>query len=438
MIPEENLEDLIEDLSTEDLALLEDLSIDENLLTEGKLEDLNIAIDKHTKKLALAVKNKNAEAADMHREFINKLRKQKFALTEAFNQSVDDLDESVIDSLIHSLIEDIESSETLSEDEKKDAIDDVSHAHSEVQDAQKKYKKKENVKNGQDLHAAKVDRARAVAKAREHQPRKGKGRESQYESVDYTADLAVLVESDANLTEDFKEKAAVIFEVALNQKLRSEKVRLAEESELKVEAAVTKNFNFLVGKIDSYLSEAVDGWIEENKVAIDSGLRTEIAESFIKSLKGVFTEHYIEVPDSKKDLVDQLSNEIDELKESFEAKEAETKFLVESVESLTRSKILSEESGSLVDTQAAKLLDLVEDIEFVSEETFRKKVTTIKESFFAAGNKPAGKSVTPLTQVGKPGVIVEDVAEFTPTPGASANPLMDSVLSVMKQMQKNQ
>lgn len=199
----------------------------------------------------------------------------------------------------------------------------------------------------------------------------------------YQNDLAALTESEANLSESFKEKAAIIFEAAVTSKVREEKEKLAEQFETQLSEQTAQVREDLAEKVDNYLTYVVESWVEDNKVAIESGLRSEIAENFIGALKTVFVENYIEVPESKKDLVSDLEVELAAIKESATQAQADAAILNERVEELIREKIISEAGLTLADTQAAKLANLVQDVEFVSEDTFRNKVETIKEAYFS-------------------------------------------------------
>jgi len=199
----------------------------------------------------------------------------------------------------------------------------------------------------------------------------------------YQSDLAALTESEANLSESFKEKAAIIFEAAVTSKVREEKEKLAEQFETQLSEQTAQVREDLAEKVDNYLTYVVESWVEDNKVAIESGLRSEIAENFIGALRTVFVENYIEVPESKKDLVSDLEVELAAIKESAAQAQTEAAVLNERVEVLVREKIISEAGLTLADTQAAKLANLVQDVEFVSEDTFRNKVETIKEAYFS-------------------------------------------------------
>jgi hypothetical protein len=200
--------------------------------------------------------------------------------------------------------------------------------------------------------------------------------------ADFSSDLNALVESEATLSEEFKEKAEVIFEAAIKAKLSEEIDRLEAkyEEELAEEVATTKAD--LVEKVDGYLNYVVEQWMEDNRVAIQSGLRAEIAENFMNSLKDLFTESYIEVPESKVDLVDDLAETVEELEESLNATTAKAIELSEELEVYKRDAIIRESARDLAETQVEKLKSLVEDVDFEDEATFAKKVATIKESYF--------------------------------------------------------
>ena len=200
--------------------------------------------------------------------------------------------------------------------------------------------------------------------------------------ADFSSDLDALIESEATLSEEFKAKTAVIFEAAIKSKLAEEIDRLEESyaNELSEEVSATKAD--LVEKVDSYLNYVVEGWMEENKLAVQSGLRTEIAEKFMNSLKDLFTESYIEVPESKIDLVDELAEEVTELEEALNASTARAIQVSEELEVMKRASVIREASKDLAETQVEKLAKLVEDIDFEDEDTFAEKVKTVKESYF--------------------------------------------------------
>ena len=226
--------------------------------------------------------------------------------------------------------------------------------------------------------------------------------------VDFSDDLNALVESEATLSEEFKAKTAVIFEAAVKAKLSQEIDRLEEayKEELETELASTKEQ--MVEKVDSYLNYVVETWMEENKLAVQTGLRTEIAETFMNKMKDLFVESYVEVPESKVDLVDELATANEELEESYNDAMTKSIALAEELEDLKRDAIIREASRDLAETQVEKLKTLAEEVDFEDEETFAQKVATIKETYFA--KKTAESAIVEdTTDEDTPSVEVSDV-----------------------------
>ena len=204
--------------------------------------------------------------------------------------------------------------------------------------------------------------------------------------ADFSEDLDALVEEEATLSDDFKSKTAVIFESALKTKLAEEVERIETAYEEKLESELIGQREEFVEKVDSYLNYVVEQWMEDNKLAIHQGLRTEIAEGFMNNLKDVFVESYIDVPEGKVDLVDDLADQVEELEEQLFKTTANAITLGEEVEALKRSAIIAEASEELADTQKEKLNSLVEALTFEDENTFAAKVATVKESYFTKKN----------------------------------------------------
>ena len=202
-------------------------------------------------------------------------------------------------------------------------------------------------------------------------------------NIDFTADLNALVESEATLSEEFKSKTAIIFEAAVKSKLSEEIDRLEEAYATELQEEVAAHKAELVEKVDSYLNYVVETWMEENKLAVQAGLRTEIAETFMAKLKDLFVESYVDVPESKVDLVDELSAANDELEEQLNGAVAKSIKLAEELESYKRESVIREASRDLAETQVAKLASLAEGIAFEDESSFAAKVKTIKESYFS-------------------------------------------------------
>ena len=197
------------------------------------------------------------------------------------------------------------------------------------------------------------------------------------------AELDTLVNNEATLSEEFKEKTAVIFEAAVKSKLSEEIDRLEAQYKEELEEEVSSTKSELVEKVDSYLNYVVENWIKENEIAIENGLRTEIAEGFMDKLKDLFTESYIQVPESKVDLVDELAEQVEELETKLN--ETTQKVIDQSgeIEEMTKDRIINESASDLADTQVEKLKSLVNDLDFESEEKYAEKVNTIKEAHFS-------------------------------------------------------
>ena len=235
---------------------------------------------------------------------------------------------------------------------------------------------------------------------------------------DFSGDLNALVESEATLSDGFKDKAATIFEAAVKSKLGEEIARIEESysTELAEEIASTKSD--LVEKIDSYLNYVVENWMSENQIAIQSGLRSEIAENFMDGLKDLFVESYVEVPESKVDLVDDLAEQVEELEDALNSQTAKNIEMTEELELFQRYEVIREHAHGLAETEVEKLAALAEDLDFVDEETFSAKVKTIKESYFTKEVKTA--------EVG------DDLVEDTADNAVEVSSAMDSYLQALK------
>ena len=206
--------------------------------------------------------------------------------------------------------------------------------------------------------------------------------EADVSHIDYQEDLDVLVAEEATLSDGFRGKASTIFEAALKTKVSAEIDRLEGEYAQNLEEEVSSVKGDLVEKVDAYLNYVVEGWMESNAVAVEAGLRTEIAESFMTSLQSVFKEHYLSVPEGKEDLVDELSEQVAELEEQLNKTTDENVELFQTVQESQRTDVVRKYTSDLAATEAEKLSSLVEDVEFGDVESFEMKVKTIKESYF--------------------------------------------------------
>lgn len=207
-------------------------------------------------------------------------------------------------------------------------------------------------------------------------------------AVDVSAELNSIFGEE--LSEEFKSKATSIFEAAVIARVNSEMDKVVAKLEEQAAAELATFKETIVEKVDGYLNYVVEQWMEENQVAIDSGLRTEIAEDFISGLKNLFVEHYIEVPEEKYDVMDELQTKTVELESKLNESIDANIELSKELEELKASKIFEEQTKGLADTEVAKLKKLVEGIDFGSEDLYREKISVIKENYFpkAAKNSP--------------------------------------------------
>ena len=250
------------------------------------------------------------------------------------------------------------------------------------EDAQKLFAKMSKMDESEDDGS--VKKAIDVVKPEKDKSIKAKPSDAsaKIESVDFEEDLDALVAEEATLSDEFRGKAGAIFEAVLTSKLSAQIDRLESEYAQNLEEEVTEIQNGLVEKVDSYLNYVVENWMKENELAVTEGLRTEIAEEFMSSLQTVFKEHYIEVPEGKDDLVEDLNSQVSELEEQLNKSTEDSIDLFNKVQSYERAEVVREASSGLAETEAEKLASLVEDIEFDNKENFEMKVVTVKESYF--------------------------------------------------------
>jgi len=199
--------------------------------------------------------------------------------------------------------------------------------------------------------------------------------------LDLSDDVKALI-GDEKLTEEFKAKAKTIFEAAVKSRLKEEKAKVEVEyaSKLKSELDATKAE--LVEKVDSYLNYVVEEWMKQNEIAVERGIKGEIAEDFITGLKKLFEDHYINVPDEKYDVLEDQASKIEELNKKLNEQIESNVKLNSEIGKLTRKDIVEEVASGLTDTNKEKFSKLAEEIEYSNATEFKNKVSTIKESYF--------------------------------------------------------
>jgi hypothetical protein len=202
-------------------------------------------------------------------------------------------------------------------------------------------------------------------------------------------DVASLFADDSNISEDFKTKAATIFEARVFDRVAQIQEQMEAEYAGMLAEALEEIKSELTEKVDDYLNYVVEQWMEENEIAIESGLRSEITEDFIAGLRNLFAENYINVPEDKVELVDELASKVEELEvklnEEIEANIQYKKQLTEAI----KVQLVNEVCEGLTATQVEKIKSLAESVEFSTEEEFVEKLETIRENYFPSGVKKA-------------------------------------------------
>ena len=200
--------------------------------------------------------------------------------------------------------------------------------------------------------------------------------------IDVKEHVDALVAGDDSLSEEFKEKAATVFEAAIKSKVKEIAEDIQADYDKKLTEETSKSKDELVEKVDSYLAYVVEEWMKENELALERGIKGEIAEDFISGLKKLFEDHYIDVPDEKYNVLEDQSSKIEELEKKLnESIEKNVELSKENGEH-KRQNIIDEASIELADTQKEKFNKLAEEVEYSNEEDFKTKVATIKESYF--------------------------------------------------------
>ena len=201
-------------------------------------------------------------------------------------------------------------------------------------------------------------------------------------NINVEEDVMALVGDEDDLSEEFKVKAATIFEAAVKSRVRSEIERIQEEIYSEASVEVDAYMNDLTEKVDTYLNYVVEEWSKENELAIERGLKGEIAEDFISGLKQLFEDHYIDVPDEKYDVLEAQSEKISELEDKLNETIEKIIELNQDNSYLVREQVISEVSEDLADTEFEKFKSLTQDVDFSDEESFREKLDTLKENYF--------------------------------------------------------
>jgi antitoxin component of MazEF toxin-antitoxin module len=250
----------------------------------------------------------------------------------------------------------------------------------------------------------------ASAKQEEVETEDGEKEEIAETKYDFTQDVDALVAGE-ELSEEFRVKAATIFEAAVTAKVNDEVKALQEAFETTLTEEVEKVQTELAEKVDDYLSYAAEQWMKENSLQIEHGIKTEMAESFFKGLKGLFLEHNFTVPEEKFNLLDGMAGELDDMEAKLNEQIDTNVALNKRIGEFVKMEIVNDAATGLAETQKEKLASLAEGVEFENEEDFRKKVETIKESYFTKKAEVAAKATEPTEESSAP--LVEDTNSST-------------------------
>ena len=222
-----------------------------------------------------------------------------------------------------------------------------------------------------------------------------------------------------DLSEEFKQKAETIFEAAVMNRVKAEVARLEEEFEAKLQESVAQNVEGLVEQVDGYLGYVAEQWIAQNEIALERGMKSEILEGFVSGLKGLFEEHYIDVPEERFDVLGEMEQRMEELEAKLNEQVAANIELSKSLAESKRDEIVKTVSEGLTDTETEKFLGLVEELSYENAETFETKVKTIRENYFTTKATAEVKSV------------VTDAPVEALTEGKKLDPVMSAYLSAL-------
>lgn len=206
------------------------------------------------------------------------------------------------------------------------------------------------------------------------------------EDISVLEDVTAMFEGADDLNEEFKEKAVTIFEAAVVAKVNEQLEKISTNFEAELSEEVDTLQKEMTENLDQYLDYVVEQWMEENRLAVEQGLKAEMVEDFLKGLKGLFEDHYVEIPDEKVDVVEELAAKTEELESKLNEQIEKNVDLRNVVEGHNRDQLIESVSNGLTDTQKAKFETLAEGLDFSDKETFVKKLDIIKESYFGKGD----------------------------------------------------
>ena len=306
------------------------------------------------------------------------------------------------------------------DDEEKEVEEEMPKNGKEAQDMMLKAMKKMSATEKKNLYAMYMKNAAHDDDEEEDEVDEVKKEaiEKRVKEVDVAEHVEALVNGEGDLSEEFKRKAATVFEAAVKSKIRTEIERLENEYEEKLKEDVQSATEEMTDKVDTYLNYVTEEWMKENELAIERGLKGEIAEDFISGLKQLFEDHYIDIPDEKYDVLEAQSEKISELESKLSETIEKNVSLKDNNATLVKEQVISEVSEDLADTEIEKFKSLIDDVDYSDEDSFREKLGTLKESYF------------PKTPISESTETVDDVETGT-AQDIDLTPSMDAYMSAI-------
>ncbi len=216
--------------------------------------------------------------------------------------------------------------------------------------------------------------------------------------IDVAQDVEALLQGE-EFSDEFKFKAATIFEAAVKAKVVEEVEKIQKTFEEKLQQEVAEVKESVETRVESHLDYVAEQWVKENQLAVDTGLRSELSEEFILGLKGLFEQHYVDIPEDKYDVLGEMSEKLDQMEEKLNEQIETNVGLNATLGTYIKNGVIAEISEGLAQTQKEKLASLAEGVEFVSEESYREKIETIKENYFPKTQASSSEDLVTETQV---------------------------------------
>jgi hypothetical protein len=322
------------------------------------------------------------------------------AIVESFD--ADDLNESNQDSykqVFQSFFIEADDDEEEDDEVEDDEVEEMKHGKKHKKAMKEQDDEEEDDEDDEDeMEEGKYKKnMKEMGMRKKHSSMKKENAEDHFitsSDIDINEDINAMFKDDDTLTEEFREKAKTIFETAVVAKVNEKIAVIIEEFNDMLEEKVTEIESELEENVDSFLNYTVKEWMTENEIAIESGAKTEVVESFMEGLKNLLDEHYIDVPEQKIDIVEQLQEQIEELESGLNEALEENVVLSKRLNESTREIVIDELSESLSEMQREKFESLMEGVIFEDEKSFRTKAQVVLENYFPDESVPTNETLT--------------------------------------------